>query len=291
MDDEGSSAARAASIIELWPAEDPAAAKDSDAFSVRFSNDTVDEAGEVLTRPPVVLPILCVATRLRDAIVTDALIQQLPAGEILKSVLQDVADDVDIDILSRCSSGAKVGPDQRAFVVISAVEQRSVQSLPGALRWADELGALEVLCNDPSMFSADVWHLAVLEHALRIAVDASAVDVLEVLLYALPKLPLLLSQRQRLLTYIFEQNGEGCLNIFIHRFPEATKEIDRLRFTEQGAESLRRRCLYRLWFEPAATASLHHQQHYHHADAPSPPAARAPAAGPEGAEVHLDLRT
>ncbi len=249
-----SSAARVASIVDMWPSE----GREDAAISMTFSNDSVLESGEVIQRPPVTLPILCVAVRLGDALVAEALMRKLPSEEIVNALLQDVADNVDTNVLSRCATaGDTVTPDQRAFLVISAVEDGRNRSLPGVLRWADAVGALQVLCNEPSLFGADVWHLAVFEHALRLAVDASALQALEVLLYTLPKLPLLHSQRQRVLMYIFEQNAESCLNIFLHRFPDLTKDVDRMHFNGQEAESLRRRCLYRLYFEPAATAALH----------------------------------
>ena len=243
-------------ILENWPDEPTA-----DTFIFRFNNETVEESGEVVARPPVELPILSIAMRVSNKDIINLLIQKFPEQEVLKGVLQELADDRNIRILLDCEAAAKIGPDQRAFCVISAVKNSCNNALEGALLWADEIGALEILCNNAELFSADVWHLAVFEFALQIAVGTSSVSALEILLYTLPTLPLLHSQEERLLQYIFECDNESCLNVYLHRFPERTSDVDQMQFGRQSAsESLRRRCLYRLYMEPPSTVHFHAQK-------------------------------
>ena len=59
--------------------------------------------------------------------------------------------------------------------------------------------------------------------------------------------------RQRILQYIFESSNEAVLNVFMVRFPELRRDIDIMAFPMgTHAENMRRRALYRFWYEPGA---------------------------------------
>ena len=145
--------------------------------------------------------------------------------------------------------------------MLCAVEAGSSACLPIVLRWAHAAGSLAVLCNHPAYFSDDVWHLAVLDNAIRVAVAqafeggaAAAAATLKALLHTPlhPVIPLSANQKMRLLEFMFETGHEASLNSYLHRFPDLTKKIDAMAFpTGSLAESLRRRCIYRLMYEPA----------------------------------------
>ena len=57
----------------------------------------------------------------------------------------------------------------------------------------------------------------------------------------------------RVFHYIFESGSEEVLNVFMVRFPDLRREIDRMVFPMGSvAENMRRRALYRFWYEPEA---------------------------------------
>lgn len=64
--------------------------------------------------------------------------------------------------------------------------------------------------------------------------------------------PLSANQKARVIKYAFESNDEDCVNALFHRFPDIISKVDHMRFDKPGAESLRRRCIYRLLYEPPA---------------------------------------
>jgi hypothetical protein len=214
-------------------------------------------------RPPVSLPVGCVASRMGDPVLLRALLDVLPPQELLRTVLQDIADDhaVGVETLTRaCADTARgAGVDARGYAVACAVDAGSHRCLASVLRWAHAAGSLAVLCNDPAFFRDDVWHLAVLDKVIRVAVAQAAegaetaAATLQVLLHTplLPALPLSANQKFRLLEFLFELCHESSLNSFLHRFPDLTKKIDTMSFPAGSlADSLRRRCIYRLMFEP-----------------------------------------
>ena len=60
----------------------------------------------------------------------------------------------------------------------------------------------------------------------------------------------------RVLNFIFDSGSEKVLNVFMARFPELRRDIDKMEFPPgSAAENLRRRALYRYWFEPDAAGS------------------------------------
>lgn len=206
-------------------------------------------------RDPVSIPICCLATRLGDPIVVEAVLSKLPKEEKLRGLLQDVADDHCCGVESFASSleTTDLGVDERAFAVVSAVERKSSRCLPVALRWAHGIRALSILCSSPDYFDEAVWHIPVMENAILSAIGDA--DLLAILLRApLPNYPLSANQKARVMRNIMEAGDETSLNDFLLRFPEATRKVNELRFPESaeyaGAESLRRRCMYRLLFEP-----------------------------------------
>lgn len=215
-------------------------------------------------RPPVSLPVGCVASRMGDAALLQVLLEGLAPEELLRTLLQDIADDhaFGVATLKRaCIDTTRgAGVDERGYAVICAAESGSNRCLASVLEWAHAVGSLSILCNSPAFFSDEVWHVAVLDNAIRIAVTQaskgaeSAATTLKVLLYTplKPTLPLSANEKFRLLEFLFESGHEASLISFLHRFPNLTSKIDAMSFpADSPAESLRRRCMYRLLFEPA----------------------------------------
>jgi hypothetical protein len=212
-------------------------------------------------RPPVTLPMGCVATRIGDIHIVDSLFSYFDQDELFKVLLQDIADDHVRGLESFEQSfhaNEKLGCDARGFAVVSAVEHCTNKCLPILLRWAHAVNSLSILCSHPDYYGDEDWHLPVFEHALRIAVDncsqgveEGALDTLHILLNApLRPYPLSANQKVRVLRYAFESNDELCVNALFHRFPDCISKVDHMRFDKPGAESLRRRCIYRLLYEP-----------------------------------------
>jgi len=212
-------------------------------------------------RAPVALPIGCVATRIGDPVIVDALFKALSWQEIMRAVVQDIADDhrVGLEALARSSATGSVGSGHRGWAVIVAVERRAARGLPAVLQWAHAAGALSVLCSDPQYHEEDVWHLPVFENALQLAVRQSAAGLSSTngIMHGLLNTPLAggiyplsANQKMRVLIYCFEQCDEASLNAYLHRFPELTNKVGTLRFSEANSESLRRRCIYQLFYEP-----------------------------------------
>jgi hypothetical protein len=268
---------RAGLIHILWEKDPPS----EDEFTIEFHNGH---------RPAVSLPLASVATRIGDLAVVDALFMHLAPSEIMRGVLQDIADDHSCGATSALASENTdcCDVDQRAFAVLSAVEQTANRVLPSILAWAHEVGALSVLCKSPALFHPDVWHLPCLENALQTAVQLMSEDVsasretLNILLntHLAAPYPLSANQRARTLRFIFEQREETALNAFVHRFPEVAGKVEAQRFGNDHdeastsgsgggassaggslspaayeAESLRRRCIYRLLYEPSEAAT------------------------------------
>mmetsp|Transcript_76479 Transcript_76479/g.153554 ORF Transcript_76479/g.153554 Transcript_76479/m.153554 type:complete len:287 (-) Transcript_76479:118-978(-) len=249
---------RAERIRRLWKENPP----NEDELTVTFSNGH---------RPPVLLPLASVATRVGDLAVIDALFMNLSSSEIMRGVLQDIADDHSCGAASLLASKNTISCDehQRAFAVLSAVEKTANRVLPSILVWAHAVGALSVLCKSPALFKPDVWHLPTLENALQTAVNLMAEEVeaatetLNIILntHLSSSYPLSANQCVRTLRFIFERRQETALNAFVHRFPEVAGKVEGLRFDSGDgsangsgsgyeAESLRRRCNYRLLYEP-----------------------------------------
>ena len=250
------------------PLDDSAATIEAIKSYFSDSNDLTPEDVTVTFsnghRAPVSLPIGCVASRMGDAALLQALLEELPPEELLRTILQDIADDhaFGVSILTRaCMDTARgAGVDERGYAVICAVESGSNRCLASVLQWAHAMGSLSILCNAPVYFLDEVWHVAILDNAIRIAVTQtsegveSAAATLKVLLYTplTPTLPLSANEKFRLLEFLFETGHEASLISFLHRFPGLTSKIDAMSFpADSPAESLRRRCMYRLLFEPA----------------------------------------
>ena len=211
-------------------------------------------------RPRVTLPVGCVATRLGDPVIVDALLAALSWEEVMRTVGQDIADDHGrgMEAIARSSQTSHVEADHRGWAVTCAVESGSNRALTATLRWAHAAGSLSILCSDPRYHEEDVWHLPVFENALQIAVRAAVssggdTSTLEAILYA-PLVegiyPLTANQKVGVLKYILQQGSEESLSVYLQRFPELTAKINAMVFSDPAADSLRRRCVYRLMFEP-----------------------------------------